>query len=138
MIEHLQSYPISSVPQTVRPSPPTSGVPTSRVGHSTWVSSWTKWSLDRFFSWFLPFSSSSSLALQPWSSLGLLKNVLSLVPINCLILPDPDTHGFQIPLNTVQPSGLWSSHFTPSFRICQEDTLYWIIWVHPGHITCTS
>ena len=85
-------------------------------------------------------SSSSSPALQPWSSLGLLKNVLPLVPISCLILPAPDTHGLQIPLNTVQSSGLGSSHFPLSFRICWGDrpTLYWIIWIHPGHVTRPS
>ena len=32
------------------------GVPSSRLGHSTWVSCWTKRGLGRFFSGFLTFS----------------------------------------------------------------------------------
>ena len=44
------------VAQAVRRSPPTAGVPTSRLGHSMWVSWWTKRGLGRFFMGFLPFS----------------------------------------------------------------------------------
>ena len=44
------------VAQAVRRSPPTAGVPSSRLGHSMWVSWWTKRCLGRFFSGFLPFS----------------------------------------------------------------------------------
>ena len=44
------------VAQAVRRSPPTAGVPSSRLGPSTWVSWWTKRGLGRFFSGFLPFS----------------------------------------------------------------------------------
>ena len=44
------------VAQAVRRSPPTAGVPSSRLGHSVWVSWWTKRGLGRFFSGFLPFS----------------------------------------------------------------------------------
>ena len=44
------------VAQAVRRSPPTAGVPSSRLGHSMWVSCWTKRGLGRFFSGFLPFS----------------------------------------------------------------------------------
>ena len=42
--------------QAVRRSPPTVGVPSSRLGHSMWVSRWTKRGLGRFFAGFLPFS----------------------------------------------------------------------------------
>ena len=42
--------------QAVRRSPPTAGVPGSRLGHSMWVSWWTKRGLGRFFTGFLPFS----------------------------------------------------------------------------------
>ena len=42
--------------QAVRLSPPTAGVPSSRLGHSMWVSWWTKLGLGRFFSGFLSFS----------------------------------------------------------------------------------
>ena len=34
----------------------TAGVPSSSLGHSMWVSWWTKWGLGRFFAGFLPFS----------------------------------------------------------------------------------
>ena len=44
------------VAQAVRRSPPTAGVPSSRLGPSTWVSWWTKRGLGRFFTGFLPFS----------------------------------------------------------------------------------
>ena len=44
------------VAQAVRRSPPTAGVPSSRLGHSMWVSWWTKRGLGRFFAGFLPFS----------------------------------------------------------------------------------
>ena len=37
-------------------APPTAGVPSSSLGHSMWVSWWTKRGLGRFFSGFLPFS----------------------------------------------------------------------------------
>ena len=43
------------VAQAVRHSPPTAGVPSSRLGHSMLVSWWTKQGLGRFFSGFLPF-----------------------------------------------------------------------------------
>ena len=42
--------------QTVRRTPPTAGVPSSRLGPSMWVSWWTKWGLGRFFTGFLLFS----------------------------------------------------------------------------------
>ena len=41
--------------QAVRRSPPTAGVPSSRLSHSMWVSWWTKRGLGRFFSGFIPF-----------------------------------------------------------------------------------
>ena len=44
------------VAQAVSRSPPTTGVPSSRLGPSMWVSWWTKLSQGRFFSGFLPFS----------------------------------------------------------------------------------
>ena len=44
------------VAQAVRRSPPTAGVPSSRLGPSMWVSWWTKRGLGRFFAGFLPFS----------------------------------------------------------------------------------
>ena len=44
------------VTQAVRRSPPTAEVPSSRLGHSMWVSWWTKRGLGRFFAGFLPFS----------------------------------------------------------------------------------
>ena len=44
------------VAQEVRRSPPTAGVPSSRLGPSIWVSWWTKRGLGRFFTGFLPFS----------------------------------------------------------------------------------
>ena len=40
--------------QAVRRSPPTAGVPSSRLGHSMWVSWWMKRGLGRFFSGFSP------------------------------------------------------------------------------------
>ena len=43
------------VAQSVRRSPRTAGVPSSRLGHSIWVSWWTKRDLGRFFTGFLPF-----------------------------------------------------------------------------------
>ena len=42
--------------QAVRRSPPTAGVPSSRLGPSLWVSWWTKRGLGTFFTGFLPFS----------------------------------------------------------------------------------
>ena len=42
--------------QAVSPSPSTTGVPSSRLGHSMWVSWWTKRSLGRFLLGVLPFS----------------------------------------------------------------------------------
>ena len=42
--------------QAVRRSPPTTGVPSSRLGHSMWVSWWTKRDLGMFSSEFLSFS----------------------------------------------------------------------------------
>ena len=42
--------------QAVRRSPPTAGVPSSRLGPSKWVSWWTKRGLGWFFTGFLPFS----------------------------------------------------------------------------------
>ena len=44
------------VAQAVRRSPPTDGVPSSRLGPSMWVSWWTKRGLGRIFTGFLPFS----------------------------------------------------------------------------------
>ena len=41
--------------QAVRRSPPTAGIPSSRLGDSMWVSWWTKRSLGKFFSGFLSF-----------------------------------------------------------------------------------
>ena len=46
--------------QAVRHSPPTAGVPSSRLGPSMWVSWWTKRGLGRFFTGFLPFSSTTN------------------------------------------------------------------------------
>ena len=40
--------------QAVRRSPPTAGLPSSRHGHSMWVSWWTKRGLGRFFFWVSP------------------------------------------------------------------------------------
>ena len=45
----------SSVEQAVSRSPPTAGVPSSRLGHSMWVSWWTKQSLGTFSSGFFVF-----------------------------------------------------------------------------------
>ena len=45
-----------SVTQAVRRSPPTAGVPNSRLAHSMRVSQWTKLSLGRFFLGLLFFS----------------------------------------------------------------------------------
>ena len=44
------------VAQAVSRSPPTAGVPSSRLGPSMWVLWWMKRGLGRFFSGFLPFS----------------------------------------------------------------------------------
>ena len=46
--------------QAVRRSPPTAGVPSSRLGRSMWFSWWTKRSLGRFFSWFLLISTTTN------------------------------------------------------------------------------
>ena len=46
--------------QAVRRSPPTAGVPSSRLDHSMWVSWLTKRGLGRFFAGFLPFSPSTN------------------------------------------------------------------------------
>ena len=43
--------------------PPTAGVPSSRLGHSMWVSWWTKRGLGRFFLGFLPFSPTTNFIL---------------------------------------------------------------------------
>ena len=43
------------VAQAVRRSSLTAGVPSSHLGHSVWVSWWTKRGLDRFFSGFSHF-----------------------------------------------------------------------------------
>ena len=51
--------------QAVRRSPPTSGVPRSRLGPSMWVSWWTKRGLGRFFMGFLPFSPTTNF-IQPF------------------------------------------------------------------------
>ena len=59
------------VAQAVRRSPPTAGVPSSRLGHSLWVSWWTKRSPGRFFSGFLPFSPTTirlHSTISPFSS----------------------------------------------------------------------
>ena len=42
--------------QAARRSPPTAGVPSSRLGPSMWISLWTKRGLGRFFTGFLQFS----------------------------------------------------------------------------------
>ena len=44
------------VAQAVRCLPPTTGVPSSHLGPSMWVSWWMKRGLGRFFLGFLPFS----------------------------------------------------------------------------------
>ena len=49
-------------------SPPTARVPSSHLGHSMWVSWWTKWSLGRFFSGFL-LSSPSQISFYYFSIL---------------------------------------------------------------------
>ena len=46
--------------QAVRCSPPTAGVPSSCLGHSMWVSWWTKRGLGRFFTGFLQFFPSTN------------------------------------------------------------------------------
>ena len=58
------------VAQAVRRSPLTPGVPSSRLGHSTWVSWWTERGLGRFFSGFLPFSPTTNFIppFSPYSS----------------------------------------------------------------------
>ena len=43
------------VAQAIRRQPPTAGAPSSRLGHSMWVSWWTKRGLGRFFSGFSRF-----------------------------------------------------------------------------------
>ena len=52
------------VAQAVRHSPPTTGVPSLHLGHSMWVSWWTKRGLGRFFSGFLPFSPTTNFIPQ--------------------------------------------------------------------------
>ena len=60
------------VAQAVRRSPPTAGVPSSRLGPSMWVSWWTKRGLGRFFSGFSRFpyhkfhSTISALSFHPF------------------------------------------------------------------------
>ena len=56
--------------QAVRRSLPTAGVPSSRLGHSMWVSWWTKRGLGRFFAGFLPFSPTTNFIppFSPYSS----------------------------------------------------------------------
>ena len=53
--------------QAVRRSPPTAGVPSLHLGHSMWVSWWTKWGLGKFFAGFLPFSPTTDF-ISPHSS----------------------------------------------------------------------
>ena len=50
--------------QAVRRSPPTAAVPSSRLGHSMWVSLQTKQSLGRFLSGFLQFSPATNFITQ--------------------------------------------------------------------------
>ena len=56
IIRSLKSRRGGLVAQAVRRSPATAGVSSSRLGHSMWVSWWTKRDLGRFFMGFLPFS----------------------------------------------------------------------------------
>ena len=49
------------VAQAVSRSPPTAGVPSSRLGPSMWVSWWTKRGLGRFSMGFLPFSPTTNI-----------------------------------------------------------------------------
>ena len=52
--------------QAVRRSPPTAGVPSSRLVPSMWVSWWTKRGLGRVFTGFLPFSPTTNF-IPPFS-----------------------------------------------------------------------
>ena len=68
-----------SVAQAVRRSPPTAGVASSRLGHSMWVSWWTKWSLGRYSS---GFSHKFHYSISPYSSHSFHFN--KLVPVMVL------------------------------------------------------
>ena len=51
--------------QAVRRWHPTTGVPSSRLSHSMWVSWWAKRGLGRFLTGFLPFSPTTKISNHP-------------------------------------------------------------------------
>ena len=61
-VQRYRVFPWSSMLNTLEAAswpkrlPPTAGVTSSRLCHSTWISWWTKRDLGRFYSGFLPFS----------------------------------------------------------------------------------
>ena len=67
--------------QAVRRSPPTAGVPNSSLGHSMWVSWWTKRSLSRFFSGFLLFSPATNIIPS-----FLHTHLIHFVSFHCIVL----------------------------------------------------
>ena len=77
--------------QAVRYSPPTAGVPSSRLGHSMWVSWLTKRGLGMLFSGFLPFFPYHKChsAISPHSS-RLFHFISFLQPLwCCVVCPHP-------------------------------------------------
>ena len=100
------------VAQAVRRAPPTAGVPSSRLGHSMWVSWWTKRGLGRFFSGFLPFSPTTNF-IPPFIHTHLIHFVSFHQPVWWCV-----SRGRPAPLlfTDVQYRGFISSH--PSTRSC--------------------
>ena len=64
------------VAQAVSRSPPTAGVPSSRLSPSMWVSWWTKRGLGRLFSGFLPFSPTTNF-IPPFLRTHLIRFISS-------------------------------------------------------------
>ena len=60
--------------QAVRRSPPTAGVPSTRLGPSMWVLWWTKRALGRFFTGFLQFSPTTNF-IPPFLHTHLIHSV---------------------------------------------------------------
>ena len=111
--------------QAVRRSPPTAGIPSSRLGHSMWVSWWTKRGLGRFFAGFLPFSSTKNF-IPPYLHTHLIHFVSFHQP---LWWCDRRGRPAPFPFTDLQYRGFIASH--PSIRPCvgHELRIFYFIWL---------